>query len=229
MKAPRSWLPILLLLVLVGLAVWLAVCFLNRSPRGPELEDPPETVADTIVEAQVPRPPKGLGKLTRHPVKIRAQVSAGQPDSAAVRRWLRAVKLVDSLRRSNDSLRQRAAAGDTTAGGKIQPLPQVLAPGWGKYDGKRLTLGLTRSDGSVMVATAKVRPHFDWKTGLDDLTDSLPFIHEDRWWLRQARELGGCAWRSAPFAAGGAVVDEENPLRGAAIGAGVAVAACMLD
>lgn len=221
-------------LVLIGLVLLLARVipdWFGRGPDRPELETQPDTVPDSAVVAARPRPPRGLGRLTQHTVKPRAQVSRGTPDTVSVQNWLRAVRLADSLRRENARLRERIARGDSTLtqGDTIRQLPQTLAPGWGVYDGKKLRLGLTRSDGSVMIATAKLRPKFTWQAGLDSLTDSVPLFVEDRWWLRTGREALQCVPRAAPMAGAGALADRQDRFRGALIGAGAAWLGCMLD
>lgn len=208
---------------LMGAGLIASYCF-----RGEPL--PPFTPVvikpDSVVVKERPSTGKpSLGqRLTTHPVAPARIVSAGVPDTARVRAFARKVFEAESLRA--ELRRLRAEGKDTSA---VSQPDAILPPTAGKYDGQRLDLWLSRSDGSVMQATARLRPRFEWTTGAGGLSDSVPQFREDRAWLRALREIEHCALPTGVLAAGGAALNSKDRVLGAAIGAGAGLLGCMAD
>jgi len=229
-------------IVVVGL-VWLILrSILGEDRPTPPISAVPDTVADEVLVEAKPDPGRagGIGRrLTTHAVGAeRQRVSRGTPDTALVRRYAQAVADSRRWKAERDSMvRAARAAGDSARADSLERAPSTdstgnrLPPVAGKYDGKRLALTLSRADGSILEATAKLAPHWEFSAGQGGASDTLVLWREDRWWARQARELGGCAWRAGAPVAGlaAAVSDAEDRARNAVIGGLVALGACLAD
>lgn len=213
----------------VGAGLVLRDC---RPDQPPSAEGPVDTLPDTAVVAHRPKPgkPNLTTRILSHRVAPRVAVSAGIPDTSLVRRFAQAVNEAESLRVVADSLKQRIAQGDQTAviAFNHQPKPKrVLPPVAGKYSGKELTLWLSRSDGSLMRATARLRPRWEFYTGMDAGSDTLPIFTADRWYVRLVRQTVHCAPPAGVMAGVGALVHAENRLLGAAIVGGATLLGCL--
>jgi hypothetical protein len=217
-------------LVALAVAVWLIVT-LVRGILDPDPPPPFGGPADTLPDAEVlddrpsSAPPGIVERIVTVYVPVDRVVTVTLPDTALAERYATLARDYRRWRiqREQDSLAGRAL--DTTP-----PPPSILPPVTLRYDGRRLRLHLTETSGRVMRATARVRPRFAVLVGQGGVSDTLPLVRQDRWFVREAREGAGCVWRAAaPGAVAGAVVSGDDRLGGAAIGAGLAFLACMAD
>jgi hypothetical protein len=228
MTLRRLWPIVLLLALLIGGV--LVLSRLNCRDEGPSTEGPIVVRPDREVVKSRPQPPKTLPeKILRKKIKPTVVVSRGTPDSGYAMRYARAAFEADSLRRVNAELHRRLAAGDTTARPDTTPkVKRVLPPVAGSYTGTVLRLWLTRSDGSLYVATVRIKPHWQFWSGYDRGSDSVPEFSADRWFVRAAREVVHCA----PWAAGGsglgALVDRDHRVRGAVLVGGAVLLGCLV-
>jgi hypothetical protein len=204
--------------ILLALGVWLY--------RGLTSDEPPaiigqiDTLPDTVITRERPKPPKTFSqKITKHRVPARVTISRGTPDTSLVRRFAAAVALADSLRRSNDSLRE--------AGQPPLPLPSILPSAWGQYDGDRFTIWMSRSDGAVMRATAKLHPRWSFVAGVDKASEKVPIFTEERAWVRTIRQVKKCAPPAGLVAGVGALVNPQDRALGAAIGGIATLIGCL--
>jgi hypothetical protein len=222
----RFW---LLLLGLAAIAL-LGYLALQRACR----DDPvpivtPDTLPDQVLEEQRPKPPTTLPqKIVKHGVKPRVTTSQGKPDTLLVRRFAAAVALADSLRRSYTSLRDSLEA----AGEPAPPppaLPSILPAAWGQYrDNGEFTLWMSRSDGAILRATAKLRPNFSFVAGVDQTTTHQPAFYEDRAWVRTLRQLKKCGPPAGVVAGVGAITNADDRLLGAVIAGGATLVGCLV-
>jgi hypothetical protein len=190
-----------------------------RKQDGPLIVGRVDTVPDTVLVASRPIiKTRFVDRIIIKTVPAKVTVSEGVPDTALALRYARRALAADSIRRA----KQR---GDSVA---RQPGP-ILPPVAGTYDGKHLSLWLTRSDGSLMRATAKLKPRAWFWSGYDAGSDSLPIFRSDRWYTRWARRTPRCGLRSAPVAGLGALADKENRVRGALISGVAALLSCVTD
>ena len=213
-----------------GLALLLALVLVRTCfgpPPVPLL--PPVTVKpDSVLIHDRPTvtPPTGIGKLARAPVVVlHRTVSAGTPDTAAARRYARLVFQAESLR----AVVRRLQAHDSASVADTLSHPTaMLPPARGAYDGHRLDLYLTRSDGSIMEASAEVRPHWTFAAGGGAGTDTVPLIVGDRAWVRFARQSGKCALPTAVGAGLGAGFHEADRVAGGIVAGLVTYGACLI-
>jgi hypothetical protein len=217
--------------LMVVVAIGYVIARLACGPTSPATDGPVTTVPDTAITADRPKPAMKLPeRIFRRRVPPKVQVTAGRPDSTRIRAFAAKVRENDSLRAEIRALQARQAAGDTAADPSSVRLPTpVLPPTWGSYDGRTLRWSITRSDGSIMRATARVRPRFDFMAGLTAGTDTIPEVREDRWLTAAAKAVPRCAAKALPFAGGGAIADREDRLRGAVVAGTAALLGCVLD
>jgi hypothetical protein len=199
--------------------------------EGPSTDGPVVVRPDSEVVKSRPTPPKSFPeKILRKRVKSKVVVSEGTPDSSYAMRYARAAFEADSLRRVLANERKRRTAGDTSARpDTTTKAKRVLPPVVGSYSGKVLRLWLTRSDGSLYVATVRIRPRWQFWSGYDGGTDSVPDFAADRWFVRVVREAVHCA----PWVGGagglGALVDKDDRVRGAVLAGGAVLLGCLVS
>jgi hypothetical protein len=196
----------------------------ERAPVHPPIVLRPDSVV--LRQRPTPKPPSGLGRIARHRVPVTRRETAGTPDTANAGRYARRVFEAESLRAVIRRLRAHDSTGAADRVAATAP-PAMLPPVAGTYDGHRLDLWLTRSNGAVMLATVKLRPRWSFVAGAAGLSDTVPLVTEDRWWLRTARHAVHCAPAAAVLALAGALLDSDSPARGAALGGGGGLAACL--
>ena len=176
-----------------------------------------DTVADTILVASRPKiVTRWRDRIIVKTVPGRVTMSAGVPDTAWAMRYARAAIRADSIRRSTGLRDSLARAHDP-----------ILPPASGRYDGSTLTLWLTRSDGSLMRATAKLKPRWEFFAGTDGGTDTLPLFRSDRWFVRLAREAVHCAPPTGVMAGLGALVYSEDRVLGSLVAGGATLVGCL--
>jgi len=149
-------------------------------------------VRDTNLQTQIPRVKPSLGeKITKTTVKpTQVAVSEGKPDSAVINNFC--AQRVAAVVRAREKAVQTSASPDS---GAVQRLPSsapapILPPFWGKYSGSELTLGASRSDGSLYQAQFRAKPPLEWVAGRGGSSDTLPVLRTDRWLIRGFRNLG---------------------------------------
>ena len=208
--------PAVALLVALGLIV-LVLRGCGAEPDGPLIEGRVDTVPDTIMVASRPKiVTRWRDRIIVKTVPSRVTVSQGYPDTVWAMRYAQAAIRADSLRR----MRER---GDSVSRGHAPILP----PASGRYDGSTLTLWLTRSDGSLMRATAKLKPRWEFFAGTDGGTDTLPLFRSDRWFVRLVRETVKCAPPTGVMAGLGALVHTEDRVLGAVVAGGATLVGCL--
>jgi hypothetical protein len=216
-------------LIVLGLTLLLIIILVHGwlgHPEIPVVSPPPDTVSNTQATAHRPseKPPSLAGRIKTKSVGVAREVSSGTPDTAYARHYARKVFEAESLRAVLARIRREG--GDTNT---VAVAVGVLPPVAGRYDGKHLRLWLTESNGRVLKATARLRPHFEFRAGLGGLSDTVPVMREDRWWLRQARETLGCLPAASAVALAGALLDRTHTVRTASVGGVLALAACLSD
>ncbi len=221
----RSWRTLIPILAVLVLTIWLVARGCARSEDVPRETPAVVAVPDRVAVRDRPRPapPKFIERIVTRPVVVVREVSVGTPDTLRARAYARKVFEAESLRAVIRRL--RAAGDDSTV--VAMPAP-ILPPVSGRYDGRRLTLWLTQSNGAVMRATARVKPRWSFVAGHGGLSDTLPLVRGDRWWVRQVREVPGCLPATALGAGGGALV-ADDALAGAAFGGLALLVACLSD
>jgi len=187
-----SWWPLPVLAIAAGagaLAAW------QLKPSPPPLFHS-IIVRDTNLQTQIPHLKPTLGeKITKTTVKpTQVAVSEGKPDSAVINNFC--------AQRVAAVVRARARALQTSANPDSAPNherlakesdnnpPPILPPFWGKYSGSELTLGASRSDGSLYQAQFRAKPPLEWVAGRGGSSDTLPVLRTDRWLIRGFRNLG---------------------------------------
>lgn len=220
----RPWLIVVVAVALLLAALVARGCL--RQPEGVVIAPPPDTLPtpDVIHDRPTPARPSLPTRIFTHPVPVTTIVTSTAPDTAAARRYARKVFEAESLRAVIARIRREGGDTDTVAVSR-----GVLPPVSGTYDGRTLALWLTQSTGRVMKATARLRPHFSFRAGQGDVSDTVPQVREDGWLLRTGREAAHCTPATVVLALAGALLDTDNRLRGAAIGAGGGFGACMSD
>jgi hypothetical protein len=197
----------------------IAVFVFRGCPAKPVPIVIPDTLPDsTLIQERPTAPHTVIQKITKHQVAPKVTVSRGTPDTSLVRRFAAAVAQADSLRRSYQRLKDSLAQ----AGEPIPPppaLPSILPSVGGTYtaDGT-FTLWMSKSDGAILRATAKLRPNFAFVAGVDHATELQPAFYEDRAWLRTIRQVKKCAPPTGGGALVGALVNPRDRLLGAAVG-----------
>lgn len=226
---PATVLALLLALLALG-----SVLLLRSGCRKdePQTTGPPTVLPDTVIVKERPKPPTTFGqKIVRHRVPSTISTSAGTPDTGRSGWYADAAHEADSLRHLADSLRHEVTRGDSTAGAQLARLSRpkrLLPPVAGRYDDKKLTLWLTRSDGSLMVASARLKPRFNFYAGQNAQTDTLPLFDEDRAWIRTLRQVRKCAPPAGVVAGLGALVNLRDRPLGAIIGGGATLIGCLI-
>ena len=208
--------PTLGLLLLTGIVVGLTRgCGSGRTR--PLVEGPVRVIADTVLIASRPQVvTRWRDRIIVKTVPARVAVSEGVPDTAWAMRYARSAIRADSIRRAQ-------ARGDS-----IARLPgPILPPATGHYDGSELTLWLTRSDGSLMRATARLKPRFSFYAGTDAGSDTLPIFQSDRWFVRLARQTVKCAPSVGVIAVLGALVHPNDRVLGAVGIGSAALVGCL--
>lgn len=222
MRMPR-WALGALIAALAGIwALWAAECW--RPPRPPVPVGRVDTVPDTVFAPPETLPPTVLERIVRVPVVVDRSYSRGTPDTAAARRYARAVFRAESLEAV--LRRVRASGGDTAA---VERPRGVLPPVWGGYDGKALTLNLVQSTGRMMRATARVRPPWTFVAGRGGVTDTVPLVVGASGVAAALREVAGCSKPAAVMALAGALLVKDNRTAGAAGGAAGGLLSCLAD
>lgn len=213
----RPWLWGLGFVLLVSLALFgLRSC----PPQNPANSVTPDTIPDEQVVRERPKPPTSIPqRIAKGSVTPQVVVSRGTPDTLLVRRFAAMVRLADSLRRSNDSLRQ--------IGGRPVPLPSVLPAVWGEYRSDNFRVWFSRSDGSVLRATAKLKPNWSFRSGMDSVSEKMPQFYQDRAWLRTLRQVKKCAPATGVMAGVGALVGQDRLLTAAVTG-GATLVGCLV-
>ena len=221
-------------LVLAGIVAVVVLCLVVLVRAGCRKDEGPvitgtDTLPDSTLVKERPKPPATFGqKIVRHRVPSRITVSRGTPDTVRAMLWADAAHEADSLRRLVDSLR-RGDSTDQARASRVPPPKKLLPPVAGRYQGNKLTLWLTRSDGSLLRATAKLRPNFEFYSGQSRETDTFPDFSEDRFWVRALRETAGCLPRAGLVGGAGALVSGEEWKRNGLIAAGAALVGCLAD
>ncbi len=225
----RSWRTLIPILAGLVLAIWLVARGCAGGPDVPRETPPVAVVPDRVAVRDRPTtaPPKVLERIVSRPVVVVRQVSVGTPDTLRARAYARKVFEAESLRVVIRRLRDAGQMARADSVLRETPAP-ILPPVSGRYDGHRLTLWLTQSNGAVMRATARVKPRWSFVAGAGGLSDTLPLVRGDRWWVRQVRELPGCLPATALGAGGGALV-AEDALQGAIVGGVALLVACLSD
>ncbi len=181
-------------------------------PTQPEIIGKVDTVPDTVIVRSRPRiVVKWRDRIVTKTVPVRVAVSEGTPDTMYALRYALQALAADSARRA-----------------RIEGHTPILPPASGTYDGKRLTLWLTRSDGSLMKATANLKPKFSFFAGYDKGSDTLPIFQTDRWFIRLGKQTVKCAPPAAVMAGVGALVHNEDAWLGAAIMGGATLVGCLI-
>lgn len=216
-----------ILVALIGGGILLASRTACRDDT-PATEGPIQVVPDKVLERERPKPLTPVAKVFRRRIPAKVTVTEGRPDTTRIRRFANLVRERDSLQAVLDSLKKRKAAGDTTAKPELVRMPRpILPPSWGRYDGRHFSWTITQSDGNLKKASVRVRPHFEFYSGIDAGSDTVPVIQGDRWLLAMARRVPGCGLRSAPMAGLGALVDRDDRVRGAIIAGTSALIGCL--
>lgn len=221
----RVW-PGLIVLALVAGLGFLLYLGLRHQKDGPVIVGKIDTVPDTVLVASRPKiVTRWRERIVIKTVPAQVTLSEGVPDTAWAMRYARAAIRSDSLRRASsaqsDSARLARIHSDSAA---RQP---ILPPASGTYDGSTLRLYLTRSDGSLMRATAKLKPRFAFFAGTDGGSDTLPRFQSDRWFVRLGRQSVKCAPPVGVMAGLGALVHTEDRLLGAAVTGGATLVGCL--
>lgn len=210
----------LLIAVVAGLGIAVALLLRTSCAKvnGPLIEGRVDTVADTILVQSRPQIlTKWRDRIVTKQVPVRVVVSQGYPDTAFAMRYARAALASDSARRAR-------ASGDSVA-----RLPQAILPTVsGRYSGSTLDLWLTRSDGSLLRATAKLKPRFAFFSGADKGSDTLPIFQSDRAWVRTLRQAGKCAPAAGVVAGVGALVNPQDRALAAIIGGASTLLGCLI-
>jgi hypothetical protein len=225
------------LAILVALAVggfllargWLG----GDDDAPPKTEGPVRVLPDSEVVRDRPTTARTLGKrLTTRRARPRVALSAGTPDTALATRYGRLANEAAHLRRFRDSVERARAAGDTAAHPERVPVPKsILPPAQGRYDGKRLLLWAVKSDGRNARAEARLGwfdPRWSFTMGMDRISDSIPVIDVDRWFVALARQGWKCAPVTGLAGLGGAVVEPGDRLGGALLAGGLVLLGCIL-
>jgi hypothetical protein len=189
----------------------------------------------------VPADPGGIIRraTTRVVPTERQRLSSGTPDTALVRRYAEAVTRSARWKRERDSLiRAARAEGDTARADSIAQAPSTdstgnrLPPVAGRYDGKRLVLTLSRADGRILEATAKLAPRWEFAAGQGGASDTVVQWRDDRWWYRQVREAGDCLPESVLLGGGAGALaaggNAKRRLTWAAFGTVAAELVCLI-
>lgn len=232
MKALRlRWWVILGLAVLaIGLLLSHASCW-GRRPTEPRVSRV-DTVPDKVILQQKPDTAPSLPqRIVKRRVPTHIAVSQGTPDTALARKYADAVMAASRWRDSVAKLTAARQESHDTTPLVLPPKPRaVLVPAWANYDGSTLTYGLTRSDGSVLVATARVKPRWELYSGQDRFSDSIPIIRADRWFVRYARRAPKCLVKGTVLGGLTALfVGNSDRLAKALIVGGTAAGLCVAD
>ncbi len=213
------------------LAVWLALGLVGLAlvaivARGcaPGTATGPTVVTDTVVLAGRPitGPVRWRDRIVRVRVKGETRVTEAAPDTAVARKYAQAVQAAEAYR---DSLKAMKARGDTSTPPKAPRA--ILPPITGTYDGDSLRLWAARSDGQVMRAAARLRPHFSFAMGYDVESERAPVFMEDRAWLRTVRQAKKCAAPTGVMAGVGALVHQQDRVEGAVIAGLATLVGCL--
>ena len=205
-------------IVAVAAVVGAGLYFGCRRPEPPGLDGPVRVLPDSVVVKTRPVPvTKWRDRIVIQRVPVQVVVTESVPDTAWAMRYARAAIKADSVRRAR-------AAGDTLAREPRPVLPTVA----GRYDGKRFRLWLTRSDGSLLMATQRVRPRWQFFSGFDGGTDTLPIFEQDRVWIWALRQAGKCALPSAAMAGVGALVNQQDRALGALVAGSASLVGCVV-
>lgn len=219
-KTAIPWL--LLCAIVFGVAAWFVFGGSCRQPD-PVINIQPDTIPDEVIVKERPKPPKSIPqKITTQRVKPKKAVSRGTPDTLHIRHFAAVAVLTDSIRRLNDSLQK--------LGEPPIPLPpSILPPAWGQYreDG-RFSLWMSRSDGSVMRTTARLKPNWSFVAGIDPASRREVQFYQDRAWLRTLRQIKKCAPVTGVMTGVGALFSREDRLLAAAIAGGTTLIGCLV-
>lgn len=214
-----------------GLLIYLMGQLLCSGPQPPPVSPPADTLPDAEVKRGRPdtAAPSGLTRIVRVRVPVGREVSRGTPDSALATRYAELARKFARYRieQEQDSLaRLRGEVSDTTP--PPAPPPSILPPVTGRYDGSRLTLHLTESSGRIMRATARVKPRFSFVAGHGGVSDTLPLVDSDRWFVRVARETVRCSPKVGANAGLGALLNTDDRVLGAVLAGGGTLLGCLL-
>jgi hypothetical protein len=227
MTTPRWAGPTLGFFLLLGAAA-VGVLFLrscDAEDDGPAITGPVTVVPDTVLlpGRPMPGPIRWRDRLVEGTVAGGVAVSEGTPDTSYVRRFTAAAAEAEAYR---DTLRAMRARGDTNPPPRKPKaiLPTVTV----KYDGRWARVWATRSDGSLLLDTARIRPTWRVEMGYDRGTDTLPRFVADRWFVRLGRDAWRCKWKVTGSSGLGALADTDQPLRGAMLAGGAALVGCLL-